>query len=89
MDWNNCGGLLRDEAFQFVHVDGIVFLIDITEYRSQAVSHDSVGGGGKAEGSRDNLTGQLHGLQRQLQRHMAVDKQLQIRCFQICFQFFL
>ena len=89
MDRNNGGSLLRDQALQFVHVDGIVFLIDIAEYRSQAVAHDGMGGGGKAERGRDDLARQLHSLQRQLQRHMTIHKQLQIRCFQICFQFFL
>ena len=89
MDRNNGGSLLRDQALQFVHVDGIVFLIDIAEYRSQAVAHDGVGGGGKAERGRDDLARQLHSLQRQLRRHMTILKQLQIPVFSNMFSVFL
>ena len=80
MNRNNRRSFFRDQALQFVHIDGVVLFIDIAEDRSQAIAHNGVGRGGKTERRGDDFPGQLHSLQRQFQRHMAVYKQFQIRC---------
>ena len=80
MDRNDRGSFFRDQALQFVHIDRIILFIDIAEDRSQTIAHNGVGRGSKAERRGNDLPGQLHGLQRQFQRHMAVHKQFQIRC---------
>ena len=80
-------GPVRDQTFQHFHIHGIIFPVNVTKYRSQPVSHDRVGGGGKTERGGDHLPLQLHGLQSQLQSHVAVDEQLQTGHIHILLQF--
>ena len=58
-------------------------------HRFQSIAHDGVGGGRKSERCGDDLALQIHGLQRKLQRHVAVGEQLHSRHAHILLQFSL
>ena len=78
-----------DEPLDLGHIHGVGLGVDITEHRFQPVAHDGVGSGRKSERRGDDLALQIHGLQRKLQRHVAVGEQLHSRHAHVFLQFSL
>ena len=82
MNRHNGAGFLRNQIFNLLCIHSIIPIVNITEYGSQAVPDNGMGCRCKGKRGCNHLTLQIHGLQSQLQSHMAIDKQLQIRCLQ-------
>ena len=82
-------GAVGDEPLDLGHIHGVGLGVDITEHRFQSIAHDGVGGGRKSERRGDDLALQIHGLQRKLQRHVAVGEQLHSRHAHVLLQFSL
>ena len=85
----NCYGLVRDQRFNFRHVNGIVNRIDITEYWGASAAHNCVGGGGKGKGRCNDFTMKPHGGDDILESQVSVGEQRDIWGVEIRFQFFL
>ena len=68
-----------DQALDFRHVHREILRIHIAEYRRQPISHDGMRRRSKRERRRDDFALQVHRLQRELQRHMPVREEIDIR----------
>ena len=70
-------GARGDEALDALRVDRVVVGPDIGEHRHEAHARDRVDGGGERERRGDDLgaLGQAHGLERALEREVAVAEQ--------------
>jgi len=86
MNRHNGAGFLCNQSFYLLCIHGIISVINITEYRSQTISDNRMGCRCKSKRGGNHLSLQIHGLQRQLQSHMTIDKELQLRCLQKAFQ---
>ena len=69
---------IRDQRLEFIHIHREVLRIDITEDRRQAIADNRMRRRSKRERRRDDLPLQIHRLQRELQRHMAIREQIDV-----------
>lgn len=69
---------VRDQRLELVHVHREILRIDVAEHRRQAIADNRMCRRGKRERRRDDLTLQIHRLQRKLQRHMAIREQVNV-----------
>ena len=83
MDRQDGRGLIGDERFDFLGVQGVEGVLDVAEDGLQALSCDGVGGGGEGEGGGDDLALKLHRLQHTLQGQVAVGVQGHVGAAQI------
>ena len=90
----NGAGPLGNQALQQLWVQRVIALTNITEHGRKPLAHEGVRGGGKGEGRGDNLAqqgkpadvGPVQGLQKRLQRQVAVGEQREMPHIQIGFQ---
>ena len=82
----NGAGPLGNQALQQLWVQRVIALTNITEHGRKPLAHEGVRGGGKGEGRGDNLAPQVQGLQKRLQRQVAVGEQREMPHIQIGFQ---
>ena len=79
-------GLVGDEAFYLIRVDGVIVGADVAEHRRAAAAEDGMGGGGKGERRCDDLTVQSKSLYQVLQREMPVRKERDVLRAEIALQ---
>ena len=87
MNRNNRTRLIRNQLLNLVHIHCIIFLIDVAKYRCQAISHNRMCRGSKAERGRDDLSLKIKRLNRKLERRVSIHKKLQLRNIQILLKF--
>src|SRR5690606_18067482 len=68
----------RDRRFHAIRVQRVMVRLDVDKDRSDLVPEERVGGGDEREGRRDDLTGEAHALDRDLQRERAVVEQAEV-----------
>ena len=71
-------GTLCDQALHLPGIHGERHGIDVTEDRFQTVADDGMGGGSEGKWRCDHFSPQIHRLERQFDRHMAVCKEFHI-----------